>query len=389
MAVLVDTNNRISFDGVLSFEFANFENFLSNDPVIIDALRDDCLRAFTSRRSDVNDDDTSSVNSNEYHNSGSTFFQRSDLKPRCRLEELAMSIFRFHTKNAKFDAALSGAEWWTQVVDSEDDIGFHWDRDYGYEGRTGKNLYPHLATVTYLTNRGGPTAILSKVGLRNSDDCHAGPATVVVLSEPVIGKHIKFDGRLLHAAPSNLIPREAHLEQRMDDMTAGNQEGLGKFKRVTFLVNIWLNHIPEQATSFPECSVKNFAPSDPGTVFISDGSNSTIEKNPPSKKRSHLVHIELPSVSIRSEIQEGVLDLHRWNFVNGGKKYRVCIPLPSSKRLLNLFDKHSAFRLTYAGSGVSSQVESLDDDNLHKADITERKKSKRYFWRPYHLKMLR
>eukprot|EP01034_Spumella_vulgaris_P041085 gene41085-50840_t len=42
-------------------------------------------------------------------------------------------------------------------VNSQDDIGFHWDRDYGFEGESGINVHPHLSTVTYFTDCGGPT----------------------------------------------------------------------------------------------------------------------------------------------------------------------------------------------------------------------------------------
>lgn len=396
-----DENTRVLFDGKLNFEFENFQNCLSNNAALIDILRDDCLQAYTSR-SGQNENEFRSVDSNEYHNSGSTYFQRSDVKPRCRLEELALSIFRFHTKNAKFDATTSGAEWWTQVVDSQDDIGFHWDRDYGHEGSTGENLYPHLATVTYLTNRGGPTLILSKVGLPNSDDCHSGHANEIVVSKPVVGKHIKFDGRLLHAAPSNLISKAlSDGSERPNGVVLRDNQQPEKSNRITFLVNIWLNHIPQQATLFPHCSVGNFSPLYSGDVlshfekFTSPGSErKSIIGNASSKysssrqnKISHLTLVAVPSISIRSEIQEGTLDLHRWIFVNGGKRYRVCVPLPSSERLIKLSDQCSAFRFVYVGSGVTAHIESLQENILDNSDTTKRKKIRRHFWRPLHMKL--
>jgi hypothetical protein len=401
MSVAVDENTRIRFDGKLNFDFENFENCLSNDAAIIDVLRDDCLHAFTAR-SDLSDEEISSVSSNEYHNSGSTYFQRSDLKPRCRLEELALSIFKFHTKNAKFKDKLSGAEWWTQVVDSDDDIGFHWDRDYGHEGRTGENLYPHLATVTYLTNRGGPTVILSKVGMQKSDDCHSGPANEIVLSKPVVGKHIKFDGRLLHAAPSNLISKDESDRSELPKGVISRENHFvpEKSKRITFLVNIWLNHIPQQAASFPEFSLENFTQLHSGTVLChfddfslrGSGTQSMIgdasfKSSSFSHKENSLALVESPSISVLSEIQKGTLDLHRWNFINGGKRYRVCVPLPSSERLLKLSDKCSAFRFIYVGSGVIAQVESLEENIPDNCDTTKRKKPRRCFWRPLHMKL--
>jgi|TARA_B100001142_G_scaffold7578_1_gene7520 hypothetical protein len=48
-----------------------------------------------------------------------------------------------------FDPSRSGAEWWTQVIDARDEIGTHWDKDYGLESAN-VNVHPQIATVTYL-----------------------------------------------------------------------------------------------------------------------------------------------------------------------------------------------------------------------------------------------
>lgn len=382
--------------GQLNYNFENFENCLSPDHSVIDNLTDDCHVAFTALNShdEASDhDDLSSIGSNEYHNRGSTYFQRSDLPGRCCLEVLALSIFRFHTKDAHFNPALSGAEWWTQVVDSNNDIGFHWDRDYGHEQGTGENLYPHLATVTYLTDKGGPTVILNKEGCSRSEADHSGTADVVILSTPLPGKHIKFDGRLLHAAPSNLIPQ--HTSRGVVT---------GKSTRITFLVNIWLNHIPCQAISFPEDLIGRFSPMLPCSslshfedsvgdllrlgVSPSTSSHSKVHSVKQSSKLNGIsnssVCASLSSISISSEILVGTLDLHRWRFVNGGHKYSVSIPLSSSKRLASLFNKCSSISFTYSGSGVCPIIEALYDncDTLDKSQTKQKKRRK--FWRPFH-----
>jgi hypothetical protein len=41
---------------------------------------------------------------------------------------------------------------WLKVVDHEDDIGWHWDKDYSLES-SGINVHPHVATVTYLSGK--------------------------------------------------------------------------------------------------------------------------------------------------------------------------------------------------------------------------------------------
>ena len=81
---------------------------------------------------------------------GDTFFLPATVPPRCGLEALAKSLFEFHTKDAEgFDPERSGAEWWTQVIDTRDDIGVHFDRDYGMEEVSNTNK-PLTSTTTTL-----------------------------------------------------------------------------------------------------------------------------------------------------------------------------------------------------------------------------------------------
>lgn len=80
--------------------------------------------------------DAKSVEKDADYSIGTTYFIRADETPSNLLEECALAIFRHHTsgfvkQQQPYDANLSGAEWWAQVIDSRDDIGFHWDRDYG------------------------------------------------------------------------------------------------------------------------------------------------------------------------------------------------------------------------------------------------------------------
>jgi hypothetical protein len=122
MVLNVTIDHRVPFEGSLSYDFSNFQKCLPIDSEQLGSLKLDCAEAFSCR---------SIPDGNENYSTGSTYFAASDQNPRCFLEKLALSIFRFHTKNAIFDAEKSGAEWWTQVIDCRDDIGFHWDRDYG------------------------------------------------------------------------------------------------------------------------------------------------------------------------------------------------------------------------------------------------------------------
>ena len=87
-----------------------------------------------------------SVEENSDYSIGSTYFIGSKEKPKSDIESLALSIFELHTRGLEFNKDLSGAEFWSQVIDARDNIGFHWDRDYGLEENHGVHMYPYLAS---------------------------------------------------------------------------------------------------------------------------------------------------------------------------------------------------------------------------------------------------
>lgn len=132
---------------------------------------------------------------------GGTFWVPATSTPRCGLEALALSVFRFHTVGRSFDPARSGAEWWCQVrthrtgkkagagegedltrepkrrrigdaaggVTAEEEstsvegsVGLHWDKDEHRRADTGEAIHPLLSTVTYLCSSGAPTLILDR-----------------------------------------------------------------------------------------------------------------------------------------------------------------------------------------------------------------------------------
>ena len=82
-------------------------------------------------------------------------------------------------------------------------VAWHWDKDYSLE-HGGINISPHLATVTYLSDVGAPTLMVDKTCSTDYSANISGEANVALLSRPQYGKHVVFDGRYLHAAPSEL-----------------------------------------------------------------------------------------------------------------------------------------------------------------------------------------
>ena len=240
----------------------------------------------------------------------------------------------------------------------------------------------------------------------------------MVVSRPAVGKHIKFDGRLLHAAPSDLleeiddeeeshesesdeeeeeeegeeeeekysssacsnhgekeIVRKVNLDHQVvcsktspgsesdsDESTADTDSDHPK--RVTFLVNIWLNHVPTQSEEFPESRLKNMksilnSPS----LFDTHSKESSTPPCQPSSS-AHAVdsrvrladseHLEVPAISNNSQCDLHLPDhtLHgteqiefsenkAWKFTNGNIKYVVTIPLPPAEQLNFLLDKYN------------------------------------------------
>lgn len=208
-------------------------------------------------------------------------------QPQTTLEKLALGIFQAHLDllllrqqeeagrggaPAEIDLSQSGAEWWTLYVDGEDGgVGWHWDKDYHAELEEGRNVHPYLGTVSYLSDAGAPTVVLAQrtagpdvapedyVGGSNYGSGGRRPVTRAYVSKVVPGKHLAFDGRLLHAAPTDLFDRiKEEMRSRSPKSGGGdnsqrsrNRKGPNgsskRPKRATLLVNVWINHKPHDA----------------------------------------------------------------------------------------------------------------------------------------------
>jgi hypothetical protein len=215
-------------------------------------------------------------------------------QPRCTLEQMARDIFLHHTARCgdnSFDPEQSGAEWWVQLRPSPEITGrysmhgsnddeyerngicFHWDKDEDLRLLCGGTVYvhPHLSTVTYLTAIGAPTIVaegfrinnlsgewIPPVDLEPSND---GAATTdeasrvaAFVSWPAVGKHLSFDGRYLHAAPFDLQQPGAFAKQYQVPVDTDKVQRR-RYRRCTFLVNIWLNHKPFNVNPFPDTMI--------------------------------------------------------------------------------------------------------------------------------------
>ena len=203
---------------------------------------------------------------------GDSFWLGVDAQPRCALEHLARAVFVAHagTCASQFDASETGAEWWVQLrkdtdrdtshtenpfnplaPDDRNDpagVSFHWDKDESLVDDYGVNVHPAISTVTYVTNAGAPTLVCEKTApvMYEDADGFRGVVRKAVLSHPETGKHLSFDGRMLHGAPRELARTCLDADEQSNSV------------RVSFLVNVWLGHKPRDAREFPEEALGEF-----------------------------------------------------------------------------------------------------------------------------------
>ena len=243
---------RIIVGGTVNYATRVFDDALR----MSDAARlvADCTTVFTAREAGEEGE----------YSAGSTFFVPADAAPKTALELLALQIFRYHARDAAFDPARSGAEWWTQVIETEADIAWHWDRDYDLQDGQGIQIHPHLATVTYVNVGGAPTVVLERASPLLAADSLEGEVAACTACAPRVGRHLSFDGRMLHGAPSSVLdaappapPAAVKPASKLASKRAKpavSKPAVSKPAvpvRVTFLVNLWLNHTPGGAAPLP------------------------------------------------------------------------------------------------------------------------------------------
>ena len=233
------------------------------------------------------------------------------MAPRCTLEQFALDVFHHHVpSNLNYDPISSGAEWWVQIRPSPEGTGrysmhdenpdeisktgisFHWDKDEDLRLLTGGTTYihPHLSTVTYLTDFGSPTLALNCrvhpltgewiVPGKDANMTETGVEGFV--SWPKTGKHMSFDGRYLHAAPPDLMePGSFKRQIQFEESEDPKQQVILKrrHRRVTFLVNIWLNYRPFDVKPFPDTMINKMTGTEKqsrmGLEFVKSGSHAT------------------------------------------------------------------------------------------------------------------
>ena len=262
------------------------------------ALVADCEAVFTARASA--DGETLSAGTTFWASAASAGGKKGGV---CALERLALSIFSHHTRNAEYNESTSGAEWWTQVIEEDDDIGLHWDRDYDMQQTEGLLLHPHLATVTYVScpPAAAPTVVLDCISPLLPDETPCGPIPSATACWPQPGRHLSFDGRKLHGAMSDLAASAS---------TAAGSSKAKPPKRITLLVNVWLNHVPWGAEPLPWAIRKKLHNEIPGVSMMAGG---TAGKGK-SKAKATDTAVPVAATRVDAKAMAKASAQHEWTF---------------------------------------------------------------------------
>ncbi|CAE7947345.1 unnamed protein product [Symbiodinium sp. KB8] len=153
------------------------------------------------------------------------------------LDRYAQQVFWLHaTRLGHTDASVracgrtAGAEYWVQRRGPEQPLhergmDWHFDKDEDLLDQKDVVVMPTVGTVTYLSSVGAPLVVLSQPMLDGRGFLLPFSASQVTmfLTRPVFGRHVAFDGQLLHGCPAALAE-------------AG--------ERLSLVVNIWFEHKP-------------------------------------------------------------------------------------------------------------------------------------------------
>ena len=144
------------------------------------------------------------------------------LKPRTASEMAVNFLLKLAFPDGTLPkGGIAGGEWWIQSRNTNENIGFHVDKDEGVASEEQWMKMPALSTVTYLTDEGGPTLVLNQSSNRGGNQQTPELPTQGILVFPKKNRHILFRGNLQHGVVGEFGEKGVNI------------------KRVTFLVNWW------------------------------------------------------------------------------------------------------------------------------------------------------
>mmetsp|Transcript_32553 Transcript_32553/g.92318 ORF Transcript_32553/g.92318 Transcript_32553/m.92318 type:complete len:313 (+) Transcript_32553:369-1307(+) len=177
---------------------------------------------------------------------------------------------------------LAGAEWWVQRRPTHRNLEFHFDVDSCLLHNSSRFRCPSIASILYLSDAGGPTAILHQAAAKGylwGYRLSPGAAGRCDLIFPSRSLYAVFPGSLLHG----VLPDLRHAGGPLGGQgvpTAAQAEGEDGM-RTTLLVNWWFGEPPSSpccapvsdsmAESLLKSSVALAAPPGSGSDFGSQG----------------------------------------------------------------------------------------------------------------------
>jgi len=241
--------------------------------------------------------------------------------------------------------------------------------------------------VTYLSDKGAPTVVMDKVGTENSLEEFVGTTNKLIVSKPAVGNHIRFLGDLLHAAPGDLLFEEEDGDDEDDDEDEENSEApdlktlLEKrmSKRITFLVNIWVDHIPSQAKKCPKNVIAKLQtpllekeqisftkPYEAVSSASSSSSSSNVKKNKKEAKKNEKQTEGNENVfPLKADDLETLVPL---KFNNNDTNYDVSLPCLSIARLKELLAQHRNLVVLQYPEEMQINIEYGPDDSESEDD---------------------
>mmetsp|Transcript_24653 Transcript_24653/g.37461 ORF Transcript_24653/g.37461 Transcript_24653/m.37461 type:complete len:326 (+) Transcript_24653:239-1216(+) len=218
-------------------------------------------------------------------------------KPRCLLEATALQIGKFHLQDFEF----SGVEFWAQYRRSNDGLGFHFDKDEHAAREENVWKHPALATATYLSNEGAPLVVFEtysaedtdaeeqkdhseETGKRRNENIPSNPPRAWIVF-PSQGRHVVFSGGLLHGVASEVMVTDQAIKST------------GTGGRLSFLVNVWVDHKPKEVQQLTNEMIEMFTSNVEGAFQLTETSSEAlctedIEVLPDSKVINLKEHVQ-------------------------------------------------------------------------------------------------
>jgi hypothetical protein len=172
-----------------------------------------------------------------------------------------------------------------------------------------------------------------------------------------------FDGSLLHAAPSGIHDEndEDESQSDSDDEEEEEEEDDDNVeRRVTLLVNIWIDHIPHQAKRFKQLSPAALTTTIPEDLLhLRYGRDNWKEGLDDDQSCSDLELLCSSSSCSRTK---------RWKFNNTGTNYTIEVPLPPVNQLTDRLMERGSLTVRY---GVEDSTSINDETNEHKGSLND------------------